>query len=89
MCMISAQDEQFLMARSIEQLGLDTSALARLQPLDCAALVHPLLRDRPIPNAAQAFATKYSGFSPTQQAMELVDAFERLHPHDSHTGLPR
>ena len=87
--MMSAQGEQFLMARSIEHLGLGTNAMARLRPLDHAALMRPSLRNVPIPDAAQVFATKYSCFSPAQQAVQLVDAFERLTRHHSHTGLPR
>lgn len=85
----SAQGEQFLMARFIEHVGLGTNALARLRPLDYDALMPPSRRDGPIPNPAPAFATKYSGFSPAQQAVKLVYAFERLARHHSHTGLPR
>lgn len=86
---MSAHGEPFLIARSIKHMSVGINALARLRTLDYAALMRPLLRDVPITNPTQAWATKYIGFSLAQQAVELVDAFERLARHNNHTGLLR
>ena len=79
--LMPTQTEQFLAARSIEVAGLGLNASARQRPLDYAQLLKPLLANGTARQAAQAFAQRHQGFTPQQQARDLVDAIaQRLQP---------
>jgi UDP:flavonoid glycosyltransferase YjiC (YdhE family) len=69
--------ETFLAARRVHQLGAGINASQTARPHDWRRLVRSLLTEPGYRAAAAACAQRRRGFSPSRQASELADAFER------------
>lgn len=80
-CMLlPTQNEQFLIARSVERTGACINAGARPAPVDFRAIAGELVADGPARAAARAFAMAHRDFSHEQQTRDLVDAIEEVIP---------
>lgn len=75
--LLPTQTEQFLISRQAERTGAGINAATRPRPLDYAAVMGAMLGASSYQKAAQSFAAKYSGFTPQQHTLDLVDEFER------------
>ena len=76
--MLPTQAEQLLMARRLAQAGCGISSAEGPHPANYAQLLASMLGDSPYRRAARAFAAKYTGFSPAEQLVSLIDEVEKL-----------